>query len=191
MTRYVALPRGVNVGGTGKLPMAELQSMCKSAGFLGAETYIASGNVVFKSNAAPSRVKGPARNPLACVFRQTLGVVVRTASELLAVFKANPFPAAEPKHTYVIFLDERPPRDALAHAVGQSEEQMALGDREIFIHYGNGMGRSKLRIPAARPGTARNITLLRNWSRWQPGLDPVGRPTSPSHPRVSRRRSGS
>jgi uncharacterized protein (DUF1697 family) len=48
----------------------------------------------------------------------------------------------------------------LAHAVGQSEEQMALGDREIFIHYGDGMGRSKLRIPAARPGTARNMNTV-------------------------------
>jgi uncharacterized protein (DUF1697 family) len=121
---------------------------------------IASGNVVFKSNAAPSRVKAQLETRLLAYFGKPMGVVVRTASELLAVLKANPFPAAEPKHTYVIFLDERPPRDALAHAVGQSEEQIALGDREIFIHYGDGMGRSKLRIPAARPGTARNMNTV-------------------------------
>jgi uncharacterized protein (DUF1697 family) len=160
MTRYVALLRGGNVGGTGKLPMAELQSMCNSAGFSSAETYIASGNVVFKSSAAPSRVKAELETRLLAYFGKPMGVVVRTASELLAVLKANPFPAAEPKHTYVIFLDERPPRDALEHAVGLSQEKMALGDREIFIHYGNGMGRSKLRIPAARPGTARNMNTV-------------------------------
>ena len=160
MTRYIALLRGVNVGGTGKLPMAELQSMCKSAGFSGVETYIASGNAVFKSNAAPSRVKAELETRLLAYFGKPMRVVVRTASELLAVIEANPFPATEPKHTYVIFLDERPPRDALEHAVGQSEEKMALGDREIFIHYGNGMGRSKLRIPAARLGTARNMNTV-------------------------------
>jgi uncharacterized protein (DUF1697 family) len=48
----------------------------------------------------------------------------------------------------------------LDHAVGQREEEMGLGDREIFIHYPSGMGRSKLRIPAARPGTARNLNTV-------------------------------
>ncbi len=79
-----------------------------------------------------------------------MGVMVRTAAEMAAVLKANPFPKAEPKLTYAIFLDEAPPRDALEHAVGQKDEKMALGEREIFVHYGSGMGRSKLRIPAAK-----------------------------------------
>ena len=88
---------------------------------------------------------------------------MRTALEMVAVLRANPFPKAEPKYTYAIFLDDRPPSDALDHAVGQSVEKMVLGDREIFVHYSNGMGRSKLRIPAARMGTARNMLL--NWQR--------------------------
>ena len=46
------------------------------------------------------------------------------------------------------------------HAVGQSLEKMVLGEREIFVHYGDGMGRSKLRIPAARAGTARNMNTV-------------------------------
>ena len=79
---------------------------------------------------------------------------------MAAVQKANPFPRAEPKFTYAIFLDRRPPRDALRHAVGQSDEEMRLGDREIFVHYGSGMGRSKLRIPAAQTGTARNMNTV-------------------------------
>ena len=57
MAKYIALLRAVNVGGTGKLPMAELKAMCADAGFARVETYIASGNVVFESNGAPSRVK--------------------------------------------------------------------------------------------------------------------------------------
>jgi uncharacterized protein (DUF1697 family) len=89
-----------------------------------------------------------------------VGVVVRTAAEMAAVLKANPFPDAQPKFAYAIFLDRRPPRDALKHAVGQNDEEMRLGNREIFVHYPSGMGRSKLRIPAAKAGTARNMNTV-------------------------------
>jgi uncharacterized protein (DUF1697 family) len=79
---------------------------------------------------------------------------------MAAVLKTNPFRKAEAKHTYAIFLDERPPRDALDHAVGRNGEEMRLGEREVFVHYPSGMGRSKLRIPAAKTGTARNMNTV-------------------------------
>jgi uncharacterized protein (DUF1697 family) len=79
---------------------------------------------------------------------------------MLAILKANPFPKAEAKYTYVIFLQEPPPSDALTHVSGQQDEQMRLGEKEIFVHYGRGMGRSKLRIPAAKTGTARNMNTV-------------------------------
>ena len=91
MTRYVALLRTVNVGGTGKLPMTELKSMCNEAGFARVETYIASGDVVFTSKAGPSRVKAELEARLLAHFAKPIGVVVRTASEMLAVLRANPF----------------------------------------------------------------------------------------------------
>lgn len=160
MTRYVALLRAVNVGGTGKLPMAKLKSICADAGFARVETYIASGNVVFESRAASSRVKAELEARLLAYAGRPVGVLLRTAPEMAAILKANPFPDAEPNLTYAIFLDRRPPHDALDHAVGQSDEEMRLGDREIFIHYPNGMGRSKLRIPAAKLGTARNMNTV-------------------------------
>jgi hypothetical protein len=75
---------------------------------------------------------------------------------MLAILKANPFPKAEAKYTYVIFLQESPPSNVLTHVSGQQDEQMRLGEREIFVHYANGMGRSKLRIPADKTGTARD-----------------------------------
>jgi uncharacterized protein (DUF1697 family) len=140
--------------------MAKLRSICVDAGFARVETYIASGNVVFDSKAKPSRVKAELEARLLAFAGKPVGVVVRTATEMAAVLEGNPFRTAEPKYTYVVFLDRRPPRDALDHAVGQREEEMGLGDREIFIHYPSGMGRSKLRIPAARPGTARNLNTV-------------------------------
>jgi uncharacterized protein (DUF1697 family) len=160
MTRYVALLRAVNVGGTGKLPMTELKSMCSAAGFARVETYIASGNVVFDGKARPSRVKAALEACLLEYFGKPMGVMVRTAAEMATILKANPFPEADPKLTYAIFLDKPLPRNALDHVVGQSTEKIRLGEREIFVHYPDGMGRSKLRIPAAAPGTARNMNTV-------------------------------
>lgn len=160
MTRYVALLRAVNVGGTGALPMANLKAMCIDAGFTGVETYIASGNVIFDSKAAAAGVKAELEARLLAHAKKPVGVVVRTAAEMASVLKANPFRKTEAKYTHVVFLDARPPRDALDHAVGVNGETMALGKQEIFIHYPDGAGRSRLRIPAAKAGTARNLNTV-------------------------------
>lgn len=160
MTRYIALLRAVNVGGTGKLPMSELKAMCCGAGSARVETYLASGNVVFESEASPSRVKAELEGRLHAHAGKRVDVGVRSAPEMLAVLKGNPFPKAEPRYTYAIFLYEPPPSDALTHVSGQQDEEMRLGGREIFIHYPSGMGRSKLRIPAAKTGTARNMNTV-------------------------------
>jgi uncharacterized protein (DUF1697 family) len=160
MPRYVALIRAVNVGGTAKLPMPELEAICVDAGFTRVETYIASGNVVFDSRVAPSRVKAELEARLLAHAGKPMGVMVRTAAEMVAVLTANPFPDADPKYAYAIFLDHRPPRDALERAVGRRDEAVRLGNREIYVHYPSGMGTSKLRIPAAKLGTARNMNTV-------------------------------
>jgi uncharacterized protein (DUF1697 family) len=160
MTRYIALLRAVNVGGTGKLPMADLKSICHDLGFARIETYIASGNVVFESKAAPPKVKSALEARLREHAGKRIGVIVRTATELQAVLRTNPFPDADPKYTHAIFLDHSPPRDALDRVAGHSDEKMSLGDREIFVHYPSGMGRSRLKIPAAKMGTARNLNTI-------------------------------
>jgi uncharacterized protein (DUF1697 family) len=160
MTKIVALLRAVNVGGTGKLPMSDLKAMCLDAGFSRVETYIASGNVVFESKASPSQVKAELEKRLKAYAGKPVGVIVRSATEMQAVLEANPFPKADPKFTYAIFLNEPPPPDALEHASGVQDEKMRLGKREIFVHYGSGMGRSKLKIPAAKNGTARNMNTV-------------------------------
>jgi uncharacterized protein (DUF1697 family) len=160
MTVYIALLRGVNVGGTGKLPMAKLKAMCEAAGFKHVRTYIASGNVLFESGATEARVKSLLEAPLKAYAGKPVGVVVRTARELEAVLTANPFPKAAPNRTVAIFLDKAPPADALKQATGRVKEEMRLGSREIFVHYGDGMANSKLKIPAAKAGTARNINTI-------------------------------
>jgi uncharacterized protein (DUF1697 family) len=160
MPRYVALLRAVNVGGSTRLPMADLRAMCAELGFTRVETYIASGNAVFDAEAAPSRVRAGLAARLLAYCGKPVGVTVRTAPEMAAILAANPYRQVEPKFAYVIFLDRRPPRDCLDHVTGRTNEEMHLGDREIFVHYPSGMGRSKLRIPAAEEGTARNMNTV-------------------------------
>jgi uncharacterized protein (DUF1697 family) len=140
--------------------MTDLKAMCSDAGFVLVQTYIASGNVVFKSKASPARVKSELESRLLAYGGKPIGVVVRTASEMAAVLKANPFPKAAPNRTVAIFLDAPPPSDALQHAVGVKDEKMRFGVREIFVHYSRGQGKSKLRIPAAKGGTARNMNTV-------------------------------
>ncbi|MBR0757124.1 DUF1697 domain-containing protein [Bradyrhizobium jicamae] len=160
MPRYVALLRAVNVGGTGKLPMTELKAMCVDAGFADVATYIASGNVVFSSKLGAAKVKTALEARLQAYAGKPVGVAVRTAEEMAAVLKANPFPKEPPNRTVAIFLDEAPPKDVLKEIKGQQDEQVRLGKREIYVAYRNGMGQSKLRIPAAAQGTARNINTI-------------------------------
>jgi uncharacterized protein (DUF1697 family) len=160
MARYVALLRAINVGGTGKLPMADLKRLCSEAGFTQVETYIASGNVVFTSKTSAAKVKSVLEQCFQDYAAKPVGVIVRTAEEMAAVVKANPFPNAAPQYTLVIFLDKSPPKTAVRDAKGRVDEKMQLGEREIFVHYPSGMGRSKLRIPAAKAGTARNMNTV-------------------------------
>jgi uncharacterized protein (DUF1697 family) len=160
VTTYVGLLRAVNVGGAGRLPMEDLRILCRAAGFAGVKTYIASGNVIFESKASPPGVKVTLEGRLLARIGRPVGVALRTAAEMRSVLEANPFPEAAPSRTVAIFLDRQPPADALDHATGLKDEEMRLGAREIFVHYRSGIGRSKLRIPAAKHGTARNMSTV-------------------------------
>ncbi|MES2922903.1 MAG: DUF1697 domain-containing protein [Verrucomicrobiota bacterium] len=160
MTTYIALLRAVNVGGTGKLPMADLKSLCESLGFTKVKTYIASGNVVFQSKKPEARVKAELEAALAKYAGKPVGVLVRTAAELAEVLAGNPFPEAPGNRTVAIFLDEASPANALDDLKGIKGEQLHLGRREIYVFYQNGMGISKLIIPAGRSGTARNMNTV-------------------------------
>ncbi|MCA8878763.1 MAG: DUF1697 domain-containing protein [Rhodobacteraceae bacterium] len=158
--RQVVLLRAVNVGGTGKLAMADLKELCREAGCSDVRTYIASGNVVLTTDLDEKDLRAALEPRLAAHMGAPLPVFVRSAAEMQAILAANPFHAAEPKHTYAIFLHTSPPADALAQVRGATNERMAVGDREIFVQYPDGMGRSKLVIPAAKAGTARNMNTV-------------------------------
>jgi uncharacterized protein (DUF1697 family) len=79
---------------------------------------------------------------------------------MMAVLAANPFRADPPNRTVAIFLDEKPAPRALEAATGRRSERLALGTREIYVAYGDRMADSRLVIPAAREGTARNMNTV-------------------------------
>ena len=160
MAAYIALLRAVNVGGTGKLPMTELTAICEAAGFAKVKTFIASGNVVFTSKLSEAKVKAALEKALVDYAGKPVGVMVRTAAEIAAVLAANPFPEMPGNRTVAIFLDAAPPADALEKVAGQKDEKLDLGVREVYVYYGDGMADSKLKIPAAKAGTARNMNTV-------------------------------
>jgi uncharacterized protein (DUF1697 family) len=160
MTSFVALLRAVNVGGTGKLPMEDLRSLCAEAGFAKVQTYIASGNVIFTCRKSEMQVKAVLEASLADYAGKKIGVFVRTVAEMADVSANNPFADAPSNRVMAFFLDAPPPSDMLVHVTGRKDEQIALGTREIYVHYPEGMGTSKLRIRAALAGTARSMNTV-------------------------------
>jgi uncharacterized protein (DUF1697 family) len=159
VTAFIALLRAVNVGGTGKLAMADLVRLCGDAGLRDARTYIASGNVVFQSDLPEAAIK----HKLEAALRDNATpteVMIRSARQMADVLARNPFADALPNQVAVIFLDAAPSADLLEGVTRQGDERIVAGEREIYVHYPSGMGSSRLVIPAARAGTARNMNTV-------------------------------
>lgn len=161
MTVYAALLRAVNVGGTGALPMTELKAICEALGFSAVKTYIQSGNVLFRSDDAEQAVADRLDEALGRRFGKRPGVMVRTTEELEAIVKNAPFPEAKPNFLLVNFLTEPVPADALDKMVAPDGEEAVVAGREIYVHYPNGSGRSKLKFPALKTATSRNLNTVR------------------------------
>ena len=161
MKTYIAFLRAVNVGGTGKLPMAELKAMCLELGFVDVTTYIASGNLVLKTDCAAGEVQQKLEGRLQTYAGKPVGVIVHTPDSLGDILDGNPFIKEEPSKVLTILLERSPPADVLDNLRGQKNEQVALGKNAIYAWYPDGMGRSKLKIPGSESGTARNINTLR------------------------------
>jgi uncharacterized protein (DUF1697 family) len=160
VTRYVAMLRAVNVSGTGKLPMAELKAMGEACGFTNVRTFIASGNLLFDSDLPEAEVTKLVADQVEAYFAKPAPLFVRSAAEMAAVAADNPFPDEPGNRVVAHFMGEAPTQAMIDAATGQKDEAMALGKREIYIFYGEGMGSSKLKLPAFRDGTARNMNSV-------------------------------
>jgi uncharacterized protein (DUF1697 family) len=167
MSTYVALLRGVNVGGKNMIPMAELRSSLSALGYQDVVSYIQSGNLVFRAGPGkPQDIATAIEKQIAASFGRNVTVIVRTPAELEAIAEGNPFLGGKTdvSRLHVVFLESAPPAKAGAELdPGRSPpDEFRLQGREIYLHLPNGMGRSKLTIDyfERRLGVA---ATARNW----------------------------
>ena len=166
MTTFVALLRGINVGGKHVLPMNELVRHLRSLRLNNIRTYIQSGNAVFQSSGA---VSDTLADKIAARIEDRHGfrphVLIRSAEELQIALDANPFPEAEsePKTLHLFFLASAassPDIESLRDA-RSSSERFALADQVFYLHAPDGIGRSKL---AAKTEKCLGVAVTaRNW----------------------------
>ena len=160
MTAYVALLRAVNVAGTGKLPMSELRAIGEACGFTSVRTFIASGNLLFESDHGEAEVRTEIEQRLEAFFGKHVPVFVRSAAEMAAVVAANPFEDEKASSVMAHFIAEAPEPAMLDAASGVTSERMSLGQRMIYVSYGEGIGQTRLKLPAIKLGTARNMNSV-------------------------------
>jgi uncharacterized protein (DUF1697 family) len=163
VTAFVALLRGVNLVGKSSLKMSDLKAIAAELGLNQARTLIASGNLLFVSDEPEEKLRRKIEARLQQHMGKEVRVMLRTAAEMQAVADENPFPDAPGKNAQAFFMNEPPPADLLATARNRAEdERIAPGTREVYVAYGErGIGRSRLRIPAAEAGTGRNMNTVR------------------------------
>lgn len=165
MPSYVALLRGVNVGGKNRLPMADLAAVVAELGCSNVRTYIQSGNVVFEAPAATAkRLPADLTAALEERLRLRVPVVMRSASEMAAVLAGSPFPAERTEWLHVGFLAGRPTPEALAALEPErfAPDQFAVVGSDVYLYYPNGLARSKM-TNAYFDRALKTVSTVRNW----------------------------
>jgi len=162
MTVYVALLRGINVGGR-TLKMDVLRSVAEDCGFGSVRTYIQSGNVIFTSRSGAAKVGAQLHDAILGMTGIDSRVVIRTAAQLDTVVAGNPFGdrVNDPTKVSVGFLydDTVPTVEAVDTAEYSPDEVVVVGEH-AYLSTPNGMGKSKLVDPMMKrlgiTGTVRN-----------------------------------
>lgn len=161
---YVALLRGINVGGRTKIPMAELRDTCSAAGCDDVVTYIQSGNVVLKSKLSAEKLRSALEDAIDAGFGFRPAVMIRTGKEMAAVLDRNPYPDVDEKELHVGFLHAPPDaatKKCLA-AIDCGAEELTVQGRDVYLHLPNGVGRAALPVQLERCLRPAQVTV-RNW----------------------------
>lgn len=168
-TRYAALLRGINVGGHGRLPMADLRALLDSLGFQNVTTYLQSGQAAFDASGDEADTAAAIRAELAARTGTEIDVIVRSHDYLRAVVENCPFDADRYTGRQIHAAYASGPLDAerfqVIDPVAFAPERFVLGDRLIYLLLPDGAGRSKLaqRVLASRT-LGRQWATARNWN---------------------------
>lgn len=164
MTTLIALLRGINVGGRHAVSMADLRMVFAAAGGRDVSTYIQSGNVVFAhSTGSLERLAVELEERIGAAAGFAVPVILRSAEDLAAVVRDNPFAGSEPTKLLVAFLAEAPAAGALdlVDRTLFAPEELVLTGREVYLHLPEGAGRAKL--PQALDALIGTRSTTRNW----------------------------
>ena len=166
MPAYVAMLRGVNVGGN-PLKMAWLREQCEEIGLLEARTYLQSGNIVFSANASMAKLIGLLKERIDAATRRPVPIVLRSAAEMRAVVSANPFlkqSGIDLEKLHVTFLGAVPakPDSARLDKLAGDRDRYHLLRREMYLYCPINYGDSKLSNTAIEKALAVTATT-RNW----------------------------
>lgn len=164
MSAFIALLRGINVGGNNKLAMSEFRELLSTLGCEDVTTYIQSGNAVFKHSKTAADLSKSISEAVHLKFGFRPSVMILPAKDYAAIIAANPFPAAvsEPKALHVWFLGEEAVNADTQRLdeFAVDSEKYVLNDSAFYLHAPDGIGRSKLGAGVERclgvPATARN-----------------------------------
>ena len=169
--RWIVLLRGINVGGAGRLPMADLRAALADAGAENVQSLIASGNLVFDLGCADAAEVGAmVGDVIDAGFGFRPDVMALRPEAVAEALAAQPFPDADGKAVHLVFPAQGIPEGAVPLLAGHCTdgEAVAAGAHCLYVHYPNGSGRSKLagRIERALggPATARNLNTVRRLS---------------------------
>jgi uncharacterized protein (DUF1697 family) len=168
-TTYTALLRGINVGGSRKVPMADLRTLLSGLGHDGVRTYLQSGQAVFSSEHGDEEsLAAEIAHAIEKHFGFGVDVIVRDHAYLKAIADACPFPAAdlEPKQLHVTYFSApvTPDRFAEIDQAAYLPEEFRLGDRALYLYAPDGLGRSKLAVHLSKPRITKGlIATSRNW----------------------------
>lgn len=171
MTAYVALVRAVNVSGTGKLPKEDLTAMGEACGFDKVRTFINSGNLLFASDLKEAAAQELLAAKMADYFGRPVPLFVRSSAEMAEAARRNPFADDKPSRVMAHFIDGTPTQTMLDGARDVQGERMALGPRLIYVSYGEGIGKTKLKLPAVKQGTARNMNSVAKIAELLAGME--------------------
>ena len=149
MQSFVALIKGINVGGKNIIPMKDLKMIFQKLGLQNVMTYIQSGNVIFQSsNINLSELNGQITDEIKKSFGIEVQTFLLTKVEFKIAIEANPFPKADksPKSLHLYFLDRKPhnPNKTLMLDVKKEGEDFKLIDNVCYFYAPEGIGKSKL-----------------------------------------------
>jgi uncharacterized protein (DUF1697 family) len=167
--RYAALLAAVNVGKR-KVPMAELRTLLADLGCTRVQTYLASGNAVFDAPQDADELAGKIAAALEACFGFAVPTLVRDAAYLEAVIAACPFPAdeVEGRHLHAVFHSVQVGEECFADLDPAAflPEQFRIGDRVMYLHLPDGVGRSALAAALGKPASRLKgvVATGRNWN---------------------------